>query len=99
MSRLAAQLPTPTEVTANRHRRGPQGACDIYGPGDLEDWAAVERLRLAHDWATAHREVDDLLGVTTPIDGDKFRYHWRRKCFHWTEDQRRIPLDQIQAHA
>ena len=92
MSKLA-NLPTADEVTAkSRVRRGPTGACDIYGDGDLDDWRQVERLRLGTSWAEAQREVDTVLGISRPIDGDKFRYHWRRRCWHWTEDERRTEL-------
>lgn len=95
MSKLA-NLPSPEQVKARgqRERRGPAGACDIYGEGDLDDWARVERLRLETSWAQAQDEVDALL-VEEPIDGDKFRYHWRRKCWHWTEQQRRVLLEDI----
>ena len=92
MSRLT-NLPSPAEVKAKgRIRRGPTGACDIYGDGDLDDWRRVETLRLETSWLQAQHEVDELLGIGDPIDGDKFRYHWRRKCWHWTEDQRRVEL-------
>lgn len=87
MSKLAAALPTPETMTAIRLRRGPSGACDVYGDGDIEDWAAVERLRIGSTWGQAQAEVDRVLGVK-PIDEGKFRYHWRLKCWHWTEDQR-----------
>jgi hypothetical protein len=91
MSRLATQLPT-AEAIATRVRRGPSGACDIYGDGDLDDWRAVERLRLATCWVDAHKAVDETLDITEPIDTDKFRYHWRRRCWHWSEAQRRVEL-------
>lgn len=94
MSKLANNLPTADEITAQRVRKGPTGACDTYGAGDLEDWAAVERLRLATNWATAQRSVDQTLDVK-PLDEGKFRYHWRRKCWHWTEDQRQVQLEDI----
>lgn len=88
MSKLATQLPT-AEFVATRIRRGPSGACDIYGEGDLDDWRAVDNLRRATCWVDAQRAVDETLGITAPIHTDKFRYHWRRRCFHWTEEQRR----------
>lgn len=88
MSQLAKKLPTP-EAVATRIRRGPSGACDIYGPGDLDDWAAVQSLRRGTSWAVTHRAVDEALGINTPIDQDKFRYHFRMRCWHWTPEQRR----------
>lgn len=92
MTRLATDLPT-AEQLAVRVRKGPTGACDIYGDGDLDDWRAVEALRIKTSWAAAQRAVDQTLEITRPIDGDKFRYHWRRRCWHWSEDQRRVELD------
>lgn len=92
MSRLAGKLPTASDIST-RVRRGPSGACDVYGEGDLDDWREVERLRLETSWVDAHRAVDDTLGITAHIDTDKFRYHWRRRCWHWTEAQRRVELD------
>ena len=92
MSKLASSLPT-AETVATRVRKGPTGECDIYGPGDLDDWRAVERLRLATCWVDAHKAVDETLGTEAPISTDKFRYHWRRRCWHWTESQRRVGLD------
>lgn len=94
MSKLATSLPTADSIQSDRVRRGPTGACDVYGDGDLEDWAAVERLRTETSWALAQREVDATLKVKS-IDEDKFRYHWRRKCWHWSPDQRRVPLQDL----
>jgi hypothetical protein len=90
MSALAKKLPATVD---ERVRRGPSGVCDVYGDGDLDDWRAVERLRLNASWAAAHRTVDDTLGITAPIDVDKFRYHWRRRCWHWTQEQRNATLE------
>lgn len=90
MSKLATKLPT-AEAIATRVRRGPSGACDIYGDGDLEDWRAVEKLRRDTCWADAQRAVDETLDVAA-IDTDKFRYHWRRRCWHWTQEQRQAEL-------
>jgi hypothetical protein len=92
MSALAKKLAT-VEIDS-RIRRGPSGACDIYGDGDMEDWAQVERLRLSSSWAEAQVTVDEALGVK-PIDTDKFRYHWRRRCWHWNHEQRQIRLEDI----
>lgn len=93
MSKLAAALPEPADITS-RTRRGPSGACDIYGDGDLEDWASVERLRTGTSWAVAQTEVDQALNIK-PIDSDKFRYHWRRRCWHWTQEQRSVRLEDM----
>ena len=91
MSRLA-NLPTADDLSVTRTRRGPSGACDVYGDGDIDDWRRVERLRLDTCWSDAQKAVDDLLGVD-PINIDKFRYHWRRRCWHWTEEQKRADLN------
>lgn len=73
-----------------RPQRGPQGECArIYGPGTLDDWQAVEDRRLRTTWAIAQQHVDQALDVTDPIPNDKFRYHWRRKCYCWPRDLRR----------
>ena len=89
MSKLATALPSADEISS-RVRRGPNGACDIYGDGDLDDWRAVENLRRQTSWTEAQKAVDSTLGLTRPIDVDKFRYHWRRKCWHWTVEQRQV---------
>jgi hypothetical protein len=91
MSALAKNL--PKTVVAPRIRRGPSGECDVYGDGDVDDWRAVERLRSSATWAEVHREVDKALGITSPIITDKFRYHWKRRCWHWTQEQRNAPLE------
>ena len=88
MSRFAA-IPTPKPV--ERVRKGPSGVCHgVYPPAtDLDDWAEVERLRKApSNWREAQVVVDGMLGITEPIPNDKFRYHWRRKCFCWPDDLR-----------
>jgi hypothetical protein len=92
MSKLATKLPSADEIAATRVRKGPTGACDIYGDGDLDDWRAVEKLRLETSWSDAQRAVDETLGLHRSIDSDKFRYHWRRRCWHWTTDQRSADL-------
>lgn len=88
MSKLAAKLPDAGEL-ADRIRRGPTGECDIYGDGDIEDWTAVQMLRLRKSWAVAHREVDKAERTKTPIEPHAFRYHWGGKCWHWTPAQKR----------
>ena len=91
MSRLAGKLPSPDEVRT-RIRKGPVGACDVYGDGDMDDWREVENLRRATCWNDAQREVDTVLGLENPIATNAFRYHFSRKCGHWTEAQRRETL-------
>ena len=89
MSRLSA-IPQPKP--ADPIRRGPQGECHGKYPGcDLEDWQEVERLR-AHpsNWREAQRVVDRAFNVAEPIPNDKFRYHWRRRCFCWPADLRML---------
>ena len=91
MSRLARSLAETDVKLAERVRKGPLGECGkVYPPGDLEDWAEVERIRHLprSSWREAQRVVDENLGVTAPIDNDKFRYHWRRKCFCWPPELR-----------
>lgn len=96
MSKLANKLPRPNEVVTAKARKGPLGACDVYGPGDLEDWAAVTRLRRApNTWADAQVAVDTAAGIATPINDDRFRYHWSKKCDHWTVEQKRAKLEDI----
>lgn len=95
MSNLAKALPAAAAVTDRRRvRNGPAGACDVYGDGDLEDWAAIERRRLATTWATVQYEVDKIK-KSKPIDEGKFRYHWRRKCWHWTPEQKSVRLEDM----
>jgi hypothetical protein len=71
-------------------RRGPANACfPLYGAGDLEDWEAVEALCADRTWREVQQHVDGLAEVTKPLPLEKFRYHWRRRCFCWPEDLRR----------
>ena len=76
-------------VTDQPTRRGPLSECEgVYGPGNLEDWEAVEALRLRTSWVIAQKYVDETLGITSSIRNDRFRYHWRRKCSCWPRDVR-----------
>jgi hypothetical protein len=87
MSSLATRLPSPNEVVSSRSQRGPVGACAVYGPGDQEDWLAVDALRRGSDWKTARNVVHQQLVIEPPSPNvDKFRYHWRGKCSCWTDD-------------
>lgn len=86
MSALAQKLPAPAEVETSRVKPGPRGACAVYGPGDKEDWLAINELRLEHDWATARNVVHSQLDLGKLPDGDKFRYHWRGKCGCWSDE-------------
>jgi len=90
MSAVAKRLSKTRPDLASVTRRGPSGACQGKYPGcDLEDWAEVERLRASpSNWREAQRLVDEAFGVTDPIPNDKFRYHWRRKCWCWPVGQR-----------
>jgi hypothetical protein len=87
MSKLAATIAN-ADVPAPRTRRGPSADCDVYGPGDLEDYDAVDDLRRRTSWAHAHAEVDKAAGIERRFVNDKFRYHWRMRCGHWTDEQR-----------
>lgn len=75
----------------DRVRKGPPNVCaPVYAP-DLEDAAAIEafRLRPGESWATTQKKFDELLGVSRHIPNDKFRYHWKRRCWCWPDDLRR----------
>lgn len=90
MSKLAKKIATsPTSL--ERVRRGPANLCfALYGAGDLEDWEAIEGLRAqGFDWRQVQAHIDELADVKKPILLEKFRYHWRRRCFCWPEDLRR----------
>lgn len=91
MGALADALPRYDHGQRGNH--GKAAACDIYGPGDIDDWRAVIGLqsRPARDgggWDNAQTKVDELLGITNPCTYHQFVHHWRRKCGHWTAEQR-----------
>jgi hypothetical protein len=88
MSSLAQSLQSVDPVMVERVRKGPTGVCQGIYPADLEDWEQVERLRRATSWREAQRVVDSQLGVAPPVPNDKFRYHWRRRCWCWPDDLR-----------
>lgn len=89
-SRLAAQLEQVDTSTHEPKPHGPRNQCGpVYGPGNLEDWNAVEALRHRTSWALAQEHVDKALGVTDPLPNDYFRYHWRRKCACWPRKLRK----------
>jgi hypothetical protein len=79
---LADALAT-AEVSQTRTRRGPAPECEIYGPGTVADFRAVDERRRRTSWAEAQRTIDALLGVERPIKLDNFRYHWRARCSHF----------------
>lgn len=89
MSKLAQQIAELPAAPAPR--RGPANACfPLYGHGDLEDWEAIEARRSSGtEWRQVQHDVDQFLGIETPIPLEKFRYHWRRRCYCWPEDLRR----------
>lgn len=90
MSKLAKQIATSPIPTAEPFRRGPENACfPLYGAGDLDDWQAVESLRPGREWRQVQAHVDDLAGIEKSLPLEKFKYHWRRKCYCWPEDLRR----------
>ena len=88
MSQLANKisdipLPEPT-------RAGPRNACfPLYGTGDMDDWDKVEGLRARLQWRQLQTHIDQLLDIEEPINLEKFRYHWRRRCNCWPVDLRR----------
>ena len=90
MSKIASKL-AAAPPSAERIRRGPTNLChSVYEP-DLDDANAIDefRNRPTESWATAQRMFDELAGVTRTIPNDKFRYHWKRRCFCWPDDLRR----------
>lgn len=95
MSALAQKLSEEAPDPSRRQPPGPSGACKVYGDGDLEDWAEIERIRLIESWMEAQRKTDRLLGFESSIDNDTFRRHWRGKCAHWTMEQKAF----IRAHS
>lgn len=87
---LAEQLAQVADSDAPEVRKGPLGACHIYGEGNLEDWEAVEaKRRQGWQWADVQAAVDDITGVKAPIPLAKFKYHWRRRCYCWPRELRR----------
>jgi tRNA G26 N,N-dimethylase Trm1 len=87
---VAAKKLSSAQPSGSRIRRGPTNLCGpIYEP-DLEDAEAIQefRRRPGESWATAQAMFDKLAGVKVRIPNDKFRYHWRRKCFCWPDDLR-----------
>lgn len=83
--KLAEAAPTGVRI-----KRGPENQCaPVYSP-DLEDAQAIQefRIRPGESWATAQAMYDELAGIKTRIPNDKFRYHWRRRCFCWPDDLR-----------
>ena len=88
MSKLAASLSGLNPTVTERVRKGPQGACHGQYPIDMDDWAEVERIRLETSWREAQRVVDAQLGLSEPLNNDKFRYHWRRRCQCWPVELR-----------
>lgn len=83
--KLAAAAPTGARI-----KRGPDNQCAPVYEADLEDAEAIQefRKRPGESWATAQTRWDEILGVSNRIPNDKFRYHWRRRCFCWPDDQR-----------
>lgn len=91
MSAVAKKL-AAAPPSVDRVRRGPTNVCGpIYEP-DIEDAEAINdfRQKPTESWATAQAMYDNLLGVDKGkrITNDKFRYHWRRRCFCWPDDLR-----------
>lgn len=86
MGLLADALPHFDQGRRGLH--GKAAACDIYGPGDTDDWRAVIGVQTRFDWATAQSKVDEALHITEPCSYHQFVHHWRRRCGHWTAEQR-----------
>lgn len=89
MSKLASKIQAAPAPVVKPVKRGPENACfPLYGTGDLEDWEAVEALRGDRTWREVQDHIDQLAGVEKRIPLEKFRYHWRRRCYCWPEDLR-----------
>lgn len=89
MSKIASKLAS-APPSVERVRRGPTNVCGgLYDP-DLDDANAIEefRRRPSESWATAQVKFDDLAAVPRKIPNDKFRYHWKRRCWCWPDDLR-----------
>ena len=97
MSKLASKIASSPAPPAVPVKRGPDNCCfPLYGTGDLEDFEAVEALRIAIrgerpalSWREVQEHIDRIAGVTQPLPLEKFRYHWRRFCSCWPVDLRR----------
>ena len=89
MTAAAKKLAT-APPSGQRVRRGPVNQCEgVYLP-DLEDAEAIQKFRQqsTESWATAQTMYDKLIAAKVRIPNDKFRYHWRRRCFCWPDDLR-----------
>lgn len=89
MSAAAKKLAS-APPSQQRIKRGPDNVCaPVYEP-DLEDAQAIDEFRRkpTESWATAQAMFDTLIGAEVKIPNDKFRYHWRRRCFCWPDDLR-----------
>lgn len=90
MSNLASKIAATPTPAAEPVKRGPDNCCfPLYGPGDLEDLAQVESLRVGRTWRQVQDHVDKLAGVEQRLPLEKFKYHWRRFCYCWPVDLRR----------
>lgn len=90
MSNLAQLIAETTPPPLTGIKRGPDNQCfPLYGEGDHEDWQAVDALREGRTWRQVQEHVDALKGVTAPLNLEKFKYHWRRRCACWPTDLRR----------
>lgn len=89
MSQLAGKLKA-VETEPVRVRRGPLNQChSLYGDGDLDDFEAIQAKREAGlSWREVQELVDEQLGIEKPIGLEKFRYHFRRRCFCWPDELR-----------
>lgn len=87
--KLAEAAPSPKRVI----QHGPVAKCrPLYGDGDMEDFTAIDefRNRPNESWRTAQDKWDSILGIPNEkrLTNDKFRYHWKRRCFCWPDELR-----------
>lgn len=83
MSALANRL---AEVEIPKLVKTPKTPCfPLYGYGDSDDLAAVNRLRDAGaEWSQVQQSVDSALDVKEPLELSKFIRHWRAQCSCWS---------------
>jgi DNA-binding transcriptional MerR regulator len=88
VSKLAADLDKLELLKSKSTRRA--SCFPLYGDGDLDDLAAVSRLRENQvTWEDIQKIIDDLLEIPEErrINTRKFTRHWRAQCSCW-ESQR-----------
>lgn len=87
MSKLANKLDKMDKSELSKNKTTRRAACyPLYGVGDYEDKASVDRLREAQvSWEKIQETVDSLLEIEEDkqINNRKFIRHWRGGCSCW----------------